>query len=102
MEALGIFVLGAVLGLVTGFVAAVKILVGIKQNQDEAEIGDVARDQDGELWLYFDEPTKHEDIGVWRANGNCVKVYPERFSSVRWEDEEPTKVKIIKSVEGRI
>lgn len=44
MEALGIFVLGAVLGLVTGFVAAVKILVGIKQDQDEAEIGDVARD----------------------------------------------------------
>lgn len=54
-----------------------------------------------ELWLYFDEPTKHEDIGVWRANGNCVKVYPERFSSVRWEDEQPTKVRIIKSVEGR-
>lgn len=101
MEAFGNFILGIVIGLFTGFVAAVKMLISIKQNQDEAEIGDVARDQDGELWLYFDEPTKHENIGVWRANGNCVKVYPEKFSSVRWEDEEPTKVKIIKSVEGR-
>lgn len=100
MEIFGNFILGVVIGLFTGFVAAVKMLVG-KKEEDEAEIGAVARDQDGELWLYFNEPTKHEDIGVWRANGNCEKVYPERFSSVRWEDEEPTKVKIIRSVEGR-
>lgn len=101
MEIFGNFIFGIVIGLFTGFVAAVKILISMKENQDEAEIGDVARDEDGELWLYFDEPTKHEDLGVWRANGNCVKVYPERFSSVRWEDEEPTKVRIIKSVEVR-
>lgn len=101
MEIFGNFILGIVIGLFTGFVAAVKMLISMKENQDEAEIGDVARDEDGELWLYFDEPTKHEDLGVWRANGNCVKVYPERFSSVRWEDEEPTKVRIIKSVEVR-
>ena len=101
MEIFGNFILGVAIGLFTGFVAAVKMLISMKQNQDEAEIGNVARDQDGELWLYFTEPTKRKDIGVWKANGNCVKVYPERFSSVRWEDEEPTKVKIIKSVEGR-
>ena len=101
METLGIFCLGLILGLVTGFVAAVKILVGMKENQDEAEIGEVARDQDGELWLYFDGPEKIQESGVWKTNGNCVKVYPERFASVRWEDETPTKVRIIKSVEVR-
>lgn len=101
MEIFGNFILGVAIGLFTGFVAAVKMLMSMKENQDEAEIGNVARDQDGELWLYFDEPTKRKDIGVWKANGNCAKVYPERFSSVRWEDEEPTKVKIIKSVEVR-
>lgn len=101
MEIFGNFILGIVIGLFTGFVAAVKMLISMKENQDEAEIGDVARDQDGELWLYFDEPTKHEDIGVWRANGNCFQVYPERFASVRWENETPTKVRIIKSVEVR-
>lgn len=101
MEIFGNFILGVAIGLFTGFVAAVKMLMSMKENQEEAEIGNVARDQDGELWLYFDEPTKRKDIGVWKANGNCAKVYPERFSSVRWEDEEPTKVKIIKSVEVR-
>ena len=102
MEILGIFISGVFLRVGLGFVAAVKMLVSMKQNQDEAEIGEVARDQDGELWLYFNAPDKIEHSGVWKAKGNCVKVYPERFSSVRWEDEEPTKVKIIKSVEGRI
>lgn len=101
MEIFGNFILGVAIGLFTGFVAAVKILVGMKENQDEAEIGEVARDQDGELWLYFDEPEKIQESGVWKTNGNCVKVYPERFASVRWEDETPTKVRIIKSVEVR-
>lgn len=101
MEIFGNFILGVAIGLFTGFVAAVKMLISMKENQDEAEIGEVARDQDGELWLYFDEPEKIQESGVWKTNGNCVKVYPDRFASVRWEDEEPTKVKIIKSVEGR-
>lgn len=99
---IAIFVCGLVLGIVLGIILAVNALVSTKATeQDEAEIGEVARDQDGELWLYFDEPEKIQESGVWKTNGNCVKVYPERFASVRWEDETPTKVRIIKSVEVR-
>lgn len=53
----------------------------------------LARDKNGELWAYAEKPL----IGFWRfvANGGFVedvKETEETFKSIRWEDEEPTRV----------
>lgn len=94
---------GMVLGIVIGFILAVNALASTKATeQDEAEMGWVARDKDGELWLYGSKPFKNEERGIWNSYRiPSRRIYPERFASVTWEDEEPTKVRIIKSVEVR-
>ena len=97
---IAIFVCGLVLGIVLGIILAVNALVSTKATeQDEAEMGWVARDKDGELWLHEQEPVKCTENGQWISHGNVTRIYPERFASVTWEDEEPTKVKLVKSGE---
>lgn len=53
----------------------------------------LARDNNGELWAYSGKPLK----GIWgfAANGGRyeeVKEIDDTFKSIRWEDEEPTRV----------
>ena len=98
---IAIFVCGLVLGIVLGIILAVNALVSTKaENHDEAEMGWIARDKDGELWLYGSKPYKNDERGIWNSYRiPSRRIYPERFASVTWEDEEPTKVKLVKSVE---
>ncbi len=54
--------------------------------------GWVARDENGSLYLYSDEPWKGPlgwkvDIDVWIEPLDSTK-----FPNVKWEDEEPTQV----------
>ena len=54
----------------------------------------LARDKNGELWAYAEKPLKGFDGYV--ANGGHhedVKETDDTFKLIRWEDEEPTKIK---------
>ena len=50
----------------------------------------VARDEDGEIYVYTTEPWKLG--GQWVTNDNGVD--KNKFPQVKWEDEEPTKVEL--------
>ena len=58
----------------------------------------VARDEDGSLFLYIVKPRKSQS--KWMPDGSSdlielIELSRELFPEVKWEDEEPTKVKII-------
>ena len=53
----------------------------------------LARDENGKLWTYAGKPLR--GIGSFVANGGfCedVKETDETFKSIRWENEEPTRI----------
>ena len=54
----------------------------------------IARDEDGELYLYFSHPIKGKS--AWRSLDCDIEVGLDRsnFPSVKWEDEEPTEAYI--------
>ena len=56
----------------------------------------LARDKDGELYLYKDKPFRGSE--QWRENPvlitGLIELRKEWFPEVQWSDEEPTKVKI--------
>lgn len=51
----------------------------------------IARDEDGELYIYVDKPNKHNK--GWFTHGNVLLVPAfsnAKFESVKWEDDNPT------------
>lgn len=57
----------------------------------------MARDKDGELYVFFDKPFKNESGGFFGGNRmwcDCVSELFDcgLFESVRWEDDEPTRI----------
>lgn len=57
----------------------------------------IARDKDGDLWLFSGEPTKRED--VWgNKQGyfgrSILQLSADLFPDVQWEDDEPTEVEL--------
>ena len=56
----------------------------------------IARDKNGELYLYARKPIKKETI--WSSDWNCEFLQDKinLFREVHWEDEEPTKIKLVK------
>lgn len=52
----------------------------------------VARDKDGELFLYFSKPLRNQ--GYWHNNSNQIELPQEAFPNVKWEDNKPTRVTI--------
>ena len=64
---------------------------------EEVEIW-VVRDKDSSLWMFFKKPDKDTDEGVWSVSGPyypVVRLSEDNFPSVKWENENPTKAKII-------
>ena len=53
----------------------------------------VARDKNGWLALYVNKPYKHSDLWV-APFGDWFSLDGDLFPSVKWEDEEPKRVKI--------
>lgn len=51
----------------------------------------IARDEDGELFVYENDPIK--DGNCWQWGGDCFKSHID-FPSVRWEDDKPTEAYI--------
>ena len=59
----------------------------------------VARDKDGDLCLFNARPVKIDDRGYWqtsKTSNDWIKLYPSLFPEVKWEDEEPTEVELVK------
>lgn len=53
----------------------------------------VARDENGMLYMYPDKPKKRSYD--WYANKvGYLKLEDSLFSEVKWEDEEPTEIKL--------
>lgn len=59
----------------------------------------MARDEDGTLCTYTDEPPKGESI--WQIdNGNCeiLTFFKELFQFIQWEDEEPVSLDELRKI----
>ena len=58
--------------------------------------GWLARDEDGELYLYRDKPLRGSE--QWHENPvsitGLIELRRELFPEIKWSDDEPTKVKI--------
>lgn len=55
----------------------------------------VARDYSGTLYLYNGKPSKRTNLNsrIWCSGiAGAMKLDPELFPDVKWEDEEPTQV----------
>ena len=53
----------------------------------------VARDENGDIYLYLSKPLKFE--GRWIQTSHRLTIMEkESFPQVKWEDEEPTEVSI--------
>lgn len=62
---------------------------------EEKEItidGWVARDKDGDIYVYSDKPDKER---IEWLSSNFINIERHSFPKIKWEDEEPTKVKLI-------
>lgn len=58
----------------------------------------LARDENGDLWMYKRKPVKCPYIGFWDLGKNaCVlfKLSSNLYPEVKWSDKEPTKVKFV-------
>lgn len=64
----------------------------------------VARDKYGYLYLFMSKPVKISNQpkyivdGYWAVSNDldCVEISPSLFPEVKWEDEEPTEVELVK------
>ena len=54
----------------------------------------LARDKDGDLYIYEKEPFKNELAGQWTLGGRFEYLPAHLFPEIRWEDKRPTKCKI--------
>ena len=55
----------------------------------------VARDKNGDLYLYTVKPKKIDDCWICSYPANMVELDKELYPEVKWEDDEPTEVKLI-------
>jgi hypothetical protein len=52
----------------------------------------IARDEDGEIWIYKDKPVKGIKSKMWRNISSCdskINLFNHLFQFIKWEDEEP-------------
>lgn len=51
----------------------------------------IARDKDGELYLFSEKPSKREEFWLM-SRGTVIQLPSELFPEVKWEDEEPREL----------
>ena len=51
----------------------------------------IARDEDGELYIDENKPSKDEN-GRWYGFGEDFRVFNHLFNFIKWEDSEPNKI----------
>lgn len=52
----------------------------------------VARDENGDLYLYQEKPQKQDNCAYWKDTKEHFELDPDLFPNVKWEDEEPFAV----------
>ncbi len=52
----------------------------------------IARDEDGELLLYDEKPSKYNGRWRLRSNNTALDIYNHLFSFVKWKDDEPWEI----------
>lgn len=60
----------------------------------------VARDEDGEAFLYSDKPEKNECEGFWYSDGLITSIGDSELPKSidpQWSDPEPIKVKLVRN-----
>lgn len=62
--------------------------------------GWVARDHDCNLHFHSVKPTKSYSLCSWGSNLEAIRLKPELFTSVKWEDDEPTETEITIKIKG--
>ena len=63
----------------------------------------IARDKNGDLYLFQTRPTKRDKRNIWLEEciNTMIKLDSSLFPEVRWEDEEPTEVELVKKGENK-
>ena len=59
----------------------------------------VARDKDDSLFLFMNMPIRNSKWDCWQSESRTtdyLRLSPQLFPEVKWEDEEPTEVKLVK------
>lgn len=56
--------------------------------------GWVARDKSGLLIISTQKPIKENKLGIWVGFAEHMRINPQLFPEVKWEDEEPTEVEL--------
>lgn len=60
----------------------------------------LARDKDGELYLFSEKPSKREEFWLMsRGTITVIQLPSELFPEVKWEDEEPKEIVLKNDVE---
>ena len=59
--------------------------------------GYIARDKDGELYIYANEPPKREE--QWCSDVDFIPLNNEYFSFIIWEDEKPWSIEELLKLE---
>ena len=54
----------------------------------------LARNRNGRLHLYNHIPIKSEEEW-WSYQGYLLRLHKHQFPEIKWEDEKPTKVKLV-------
>lgn len=64
----------------------------------------VARDRDGDLYIYTKEPLKRKDLGMWLSDDRCdrstklpINMTLPKSINPMWEDDKPIKVKLVRN-----
>lgn len=64
----------------------------------------IARDRNGDLYLFQTCPKKNEEHGYWQSESKLtdgVSLDPSLFPEVSWEDEEPTEAELVEKGENK-
>ena len=55
----------------------------------------IARDKSGSLYLFKIKPVKYQNVWSNLSSQSLIPLNNKLFLEVKWEDDEPTKVKLV-------
>ncbi|WP_290776096.1 hypothetical protein [Anaerofustis sp.] len=64
----------------------------LKNMDNKYKDGYIARDKNGELWIFEDKPVKYSETWDNSKELTGLKPFSDMFPNIRWEDEESRKI----------
>ena len=66
---------------------------------EERIVAYLGRDSFGDLTVFLEKPKRHSESTIWGleygGEGKYFEIDRNLFPQIKWEDDEPTKVKLI-------